>query len=150
MSDYTLSKGSHTTAEDGRCAMESSCVVWTGRRDEKGYGRAGRRKAHRVAWETANGPIPTGLCVLHRCDNPPCCNPAHLFLGTQLDNVRDREAKGRGVAPPSRAKLTDAQVREMRRLYALGETQIKLAKKYPVSRGNLSKIVNGRLYSHVH
>jgi len=76
-----------------------SCWEWTSRRDRQGYGRLGIQgaslRAHRIAWIATHGPIPTGLCVLHHCDNPPCINPAHLFLGTPKDNVHDRIAKGR-------------------------------------------------------
>ncbi len=75
------------------------CLEWTGTRNPHGYGRFSRRGrqelAHRVAYELAVGPIPDGLQVLHRCDNPPCVNPTHLWLGTPADNAHDRDTKGR-------------------------------------------------------
>ena len=79
---------------------EGECMVWAGARNAKGYGFisiGGHRvkQAHRIAFEVEKGPIPEGMCVLHRCDNPPCVKVEHLFLGTQLDNARDRDAKGR-------------------------------------------------------
>lgn len=78
----------------------SGCMEWQGPRTELGYGRArfdgAPSKAHRVAWILTNGPIPAGLAVCHRCDNPPCCNTSHLFLGTIKDNTRDMVAKKRG------------------------------------------------------
>lgn len=78
----------------------AECWPWTGTRNDLGYGIlrvTGKNvRAHRFAYELASGrPIPVGLEVCHRCDNPPCCNPAHLFLGTQGDNVRDAASKGR-------------------------------------------------------
>lgn len=81
----------------------NGCWVYSGASDRRGYGRpgtwkAGSRKriyAHRRSYELLVGPIPAGMLVLHRCDNPPCCNPAHLFLGTDLDNHLDKVAKGR-------------------------------------------------------
>jgi len=85
-----------------KVAKSDGCWLWTGARASNGYGsfrfadRPCATAAHRAAWELACGPIPHGMHVLHRCDNPPCVNPAHLFLGTHLENVRDREAKGRG------------------------------------------------------
>lgn len=93
-------------------ATRQECWPWQGQRNNHGYGRfqvrtdrpeSGRPRriayertyAHRQAYELVFGPIPEGLRVLHRCDNPPCCNPAHLFLGTQRDNVMDMWRKGR-------------------------------------------------------
>lgn len=77
-------------------AKSDGCWVWTGTRWSTGYGRlVGGRAAHRVAWELTNGPIPRGLLVCHHCDNPPCCRPDHLFLGTSKDNAMDASAKGR-------------------------------------------------------
>lgn len=87
-----------------RSAGAGACWPWLGGRDKDGYGRFshGRRtaRAHRFAYELAHGPIPSGpngrpLCVLHECDNPPCCNDSHLKLGTNAENVADRDAKGR-------------------------------------------------------
>jgi len=85
-----------------KSAGPAGCWPFTGQRMRRGlpYGLIfdrRTRRAHRVAWELTHGPIPEGLNVLHRCDNPPCCNPAHLFLGTDGDNAADREAKGRSA-----------------------------------------------------
>ena len=77
----------------------SGCWEWNGNRNHRGYGKFdinGRRyRAHRVAWERAHGPIPPGMFVCHHCDNPPCINLTHLFLGTPMDNVHDAMRKGR-------------------------------------------------------
>ena len=100
--------------------------------------------AHRVAWTFHRGDIPEGSHVLHRCDTPLCVNPDHLFLGTQVDNNRDREAKGRGR--PLRgekhgmAKLTEAQVREIRRS---DETNPVLARRLGLSREHTWRVRRG-------
>lgn len=103
------------------------CWLWQGTHNGKGYGTVGLGSrsdgsdyAHRVAWQLTNGPIPPGKCVCHSCDNPPCCNPAHLFLGSYAENSRDMVQKGRGTTPTlscqdnPRAKLTPEQVQWIR------------------------------------
>lgn len=112
------------------CDADGGCRNWTGSVNATGYGCIRRKnaagdwkleKAHRVAYELTHGEIPYGLCVLHRCDNPRCCNPDHLFLGTRKDNNEDMARKGRARSAglrgerSSRAKLTDEAVRAIRR-----------------------------------
>jgi hypothetical protein len=132
------------------------------------------RLAHRVAWLLVNGEIPDGIKVLHTCDNPPCCNPTHLFLGTTLDNNRDMMAKGRGrfpgprvpaagnkngsrTKPESRPRgeshpktnLTNDQVVEMRRLHHEGVKQVRLAERYGIDKTVVSKIITRRTWTHL-
>jgi hypothetical protein len=142
----------------------SGCWLWGGALRSTGYGSVyldGSRSAHRVVWEAVNGPIPKGTghhgtCVLHRCDNRACVNPDHLFLGSHQDNVADMHAKGRGYQNPGKpgetnhmAKLTDAEVVEMRLSQAAGDTQMVLAKRYGVSQGLVSAIIRRERWTHV-
>ena len=140
------------------------CWVWT-RAINKGtrYGVLGRTDAHRVSWELANGPIPEGMHVLHRCDNRPCVRIEHLFLGTHAENMADAAAKGRMVGnggmkgvSHGRALLTDAAVRDIRARYVKGINPAHrgnaqaLAAEYGVSYFTIWDVVNGRHWSHVH
>jgi hypothetical protein len=103
--DPLIAKRPHASLEErlwGRVLRSDGCWEFTGTRNGMGYGvlgRHGRRGgnvlAHRAAWELTFGPVPAELCVLHRCDNPPCVRPDHLWLGTRMDNNRDMVAKGR-------------------------------------------------------
>lgn len=109
------------------------------------------RTAHRLAWEFARGPIPEGQWVLHRCDNPPCCNPSHLFLGTQTENDADRTTKGRssrGGRHPY-AKLNEDAVRIVRRRFAAGEHARDLATEFSVSSTTLWQAATGKTWRHV-
>jgi hypothetical protein len=101
---YSASDVNRLWTNVGRDGDPDACWPWLRSTNDKGYGRlmmGGKAgiAAHRAAWTVTNGPIPKGLNVLHRCDNPPCCNPAHLFVGTQADNNADRHAKGRTAMP---------------------------------------------------
>jgi hypothetical protein len=93
-----------------RVSKTENCWIWMGNKNNKdGYGRIivnGKQKyVHRIMWELYNGKIPDGLYVCHKCDNPPCVNPAHLFLGTPHDNMKDMVMKGRNVAKTHPEKL---------------------------------------------
>jgi hypothetical protein len=128
------------------------CWEWTAARID-GYGYYRHYMAHRVAYELHHGVHPGKLKVCHTCDNPPCCNPHHLFLGTQKENVADMNAKGRGN--PSRGeqvhtvKITEDDVREIRRLHASGVTQVRLGADYGLSQSNVWHIVHRSSWKHV-
>ena len=139
-----------------RTKLTGDCLEWTGSRNEHGYGsvRVDRKlwKAHRFAWHLCYGSIPDDLDVLHRCDNPPCCNPAHLFLGTAADNGQDMSRKGRhgSVSQPHRvargerhghARLTRTQALEIRRRGDAGESQLMLATEFGVARRTVNSII---------
>ena len=128
------------------------CWNWQGAKHPSGHGnlKANGRywRAHRLAWHLAKGPIPAGLEVLHRCDNPACCNPAHLFLGTETDNQADKLAKGRqakGQMFPH-TKLSADQVRAIR---ADRRIHREIAADYGIDRANVSYIKARKSWTHV-
>jgi len=133
---------------------EGDCIVWTGAVNVTGYGRVRRDGrawlAHRLAYKLAHGHLPTDLCVLHRCDNPPCCNPEHLFLGTRTDNSADMMEKGRhrnGHMPGGKnpnAKLSEDDVVEVRRLLTLGHTHRAIGNRFGVDRSTITAINRGK------
>ena len=142
----------------------SECWLWHGAKNERGYGiisNAGKRstgntKAHRAAWESTHGPIPPGLFCCHSCHVPACCNPNHLFLGTQAANMADARAKGRVPPPPIRygsdnnkSKLTASQVREIRSRLADGEGQTALGREFGVSQAAVWYILHRRNWAHL-
>lgn len=123
-----------------------SCWEWTASKDSFGYGTFGvtRRdiqRAHRVSWVFAHGEIPDGLCVLHKCDNPKCVRPDHLFLGTKLDNAIDRMEKGRNRDQSgdksSAAKLDWEKVELIR---ADNRTYPEIVKEYGIQKSTVSSI----------
>ena len=115
-----------------------------------GYCRFGVYLAHRYAYTIFNGPIPSGLDILHSCDSPVCCNPSHLSAGTHADNMADRDMKGRMVANCGGAKLAKGDVVTIRELYVTGRlTQCDLADQFGVSQANIDRIVRGRIWKDV-
>jgi len=138
-----------------RVDKSGACWLWTGGTHRHGHGLVRRNRwrafAHRYAWELLIGPIPDGMNVCHNCpggDNPRCVNPAHLFLGTQADNMRDMGRKDR-VAFGERsggAKLTEEQVRAIRRRRADGLLLREVADEFGCSMQQVSRIVRGELW----
>jgi len=128
----------------------TNCHLWTGFIDKHGYGLITSDKrcwlAHRLAWVRANGAIPDGLFVLHRCDNPRCVNPEHLFLGTAKDNARDMWAKGRNAPIKRQLKLNAELVLKIRS--AKGSHR-KIAAKFKVSRSTITAVKSRQTWRHV-
>lgn len=134
---------------------KTGCIEWQGSRDKDGYGtlRSGRKdyKAHRVAFERVHGPIPHGMVVCHTCDNPPCCNIDHLFLGTAADNTQDSVSKGRHVhgTRSANAKINDHVVAQIRRMVSQGSSQTKAAKVFGIDQTTVSRIMRRKSWKHV-
>lgn len=128
------------------------CWEWLAYKNHNGYGMFRQRRAHRIVWSLVNGLIPDEIFVLHKCDNPSCVNPGHLFLGTQVDNMRDKMEKGRHRWGSGNAKLTSKQVKAIRimgsrhnmlqkdiaNIFSMTQSQISrvLAKKCWICSGN--------------
>ena len=132
----------------------SECIEWQGTMFDTGYGRVYKdgksKKAHRVEWEKANGPIPDGLCVCHRCNNKGCVNPDHLYLATSrqntIDAYKDGLIKCRVGEEHQNSKLTEADVLEIR------ATDISLGKgaiKYGVSKRLISFVKKRQQWRHI-
>jgi len=135
------------------------CWEWKGKINLSGYGCFqqlinGKKKdmlSHRESYKIFKGEIPLGLYVCHHCDNPSCCNPDHLFLGTHSDNMQDMLRKGRQNYPKrsisGMAKLNENDVLEIRKLKNMGLSQMEISKKYGISQGHVSCIINRKYWS---
>jgi hypothetical protein len=142
----------------------TDCILFDGGLDGGGYGQVTRRKrgrgqfkAHRLAYEDTYGPIPDGLFVLHKCDVRNCVNPAHLWLGTQDDNMKDMVKKGRqgsrinSFRPRGElsgmSKLKDSDIPAMRKLRESGMTYVEIGRIYGVSETAAGKACRGKTYN---
>lgn len=148
----------------GRVEITDSCWLWSGGVSGFGYGHVSFRglqtSAHRLSYRMHCGAVPSGMVVCHKCDNPRCVNPSHLFVGTQKDNIRDMVEKGRmwtqvrpedslGTKNPA-AKITEADVLAIRNTYATGRVRQKdIAAQYGLDQTVVSCIVLGKSWPHV-
>lgn len=125
------------------------CWLWLGSRNHLGYGQTSINgkgyRAHRISYELANGKPPKGLLICHKCDNPGCVKPSHLFAGTHFDNARDRSKKGRNRdqrgEKHNMAKLTKTAVIFIRKNCKMRGDQRKMMRKFGVGRSQVSRIV---------
>ena len=137
--------------------LSNGCWEWNKSRTKFGYGKfvvghARWENAHHITYEIYKGTVPSGMLVRHTCDNPPCCNPAHLILGTIADNSKDMVERGRSNTGTKHhaATLTDAQVLEIRAKWETGNyTQVALGKEYSISNKQVSKIVKRQRWGHI-
>lgn len=135
---------------------EDGCWLWTGAKNQDGYGwfNIGRPSvgAHRVSWRLFRGEIPDGMCVLHKCDRPPCVNPSHLWLGTQTENIADRTRKGRSWHSVGElcgnSKLTNSDAEYIRSIHKLKYGDVKmLAEKFKANRHTIQNVRRGVHYA---
>jgi len=137
--------------------VTTNCILWTGWRNERGYGRCRFRGvkwvAHRAAWVLRNGEIPPGVEVCHKCDNPPCVNVEHLFLGTHRDNMHDMSQKGRCTPVFGgchwKAKLNEEKVRRAFQLHHEGWTGRRIAAELGVGESAMSSVLSRKVWAHV-
>ena len=135
----------------------NQCWNWKGGKGGKGYGLLGvdgkKVLVHRFAYENWRGDIPDGMFVCHKCDNRACVNPIHLFLGTHADNMADRNAKGRQAKlkgeANGQAKLSEANIVEIKKRITAGETQRAIAFDYGVAQSQISRVKDGRTWQSV-
>lgn len=138
----------NTRLREKLLSQPSGCIEFIGAKDIAGYGVIGSGlpypltfKTHRAAWELEHGPIPDGAWVLHHCDNPPCCNVEHLYLGTAKENARDQEIRDRKGITRLNARI----VREIRKVYARGWfSQTAIAEACGISQTQVGNIIRGR------
>lgn len=139
--------------------MDTPCWEWQGCKNEKGYGQVtyhGKRWiAHRLFYYLLTGTHPMAMFCCHHCDNPACCNPGHIFLGNNQDNMRDCSRKGRVVIPGYKgedhalAVLSEDQIRTMAAQYVAGTTKTELASQYNTAVTNVCMVLNGHTWGHV-
>lgn len=138
---------------------EKGCWPWIACKNSDGYGQFGFRGrvdgAHRVSWILSHGELPKGAHVLHKCDNPVCVNPDHLFIGTHQDNMEDRTRKGRsrGRGLPGELsghnKLTNNIVLKIRKLHEQGTSQKQISNQFAIHKATVNDVVLRKTWRHI-
>jgi len=139
---------------------KDDCWEWVGYKRKDGYGEITIDKktfrSHRLIYIDTYGSIPEGMCICHSCDNPSCCNPNHLFMGTHVDNMKDCRNKcrtGGGSRPGEECgkhKFTNEEILDIRKKYKTGlYSQRNLAKEYNMSQTNIKDIINRKIWRHI-
>jgi hypothetical protein len=140
---------SHTMPEPN-----TGCWIWTGF-TFLGYGKirvdGSSKLAHRVYYELIKSPIPSGMCLCHHCDTPACVNPDHMFVGSHMDNTRDKQEKGRMKKGESTraSKFKNAEVNIIREAHSLGYTMIGISRYFKVTHKTIAKIVYRETWRHI-
>ena len=142
--------------------LHTHCLLWNGTRSKRGYGvvqvyKSHDIRAHRVAWNLTRGAIPDGMLVCHHCDNPPCVNPDHLFLGTKADNAKDMASKGRAPAQVHPERMSNGEKHPLSKLTNVEALEIRdsiellriLAARFHVSEATISRIRNRKKWKYV-